>query len=98
MRYNEVMDSSMAQLLGTIITAVAGVTGAYLAVRKGSQEQEIKNAQREQRQSDRLDAIDEKINRLEKKVDTHNGYAEKFGEYAKNMAVMAKDIEFLKNR
>ena len=92
------MDSSMMQLLGTIITAVAGVTGAYLAVRKGNQEQEIKNAQREQRQSDRLDNIDEKITTLERKVDIHNGYAEKLGDISKNMAVMAKDIEYLKER
>ena len=88
----------MMQLLGTIITAVAGVTGAYLAVRKGNQEQEIKNAQREQRQSDRLDNIDEKITTLERKVDIHNGYAEKLGDISKNMAVMAKDIEYLKER
>lgn len=88
----------MTQLLGTIITAVAGVTGAYLAVRKGNQEQEIKNAQREQRQSDRLDNIDEKITTLERKVDIHNGYAEKLGDISKNMAVMAKDIEYLKER
>lgn len=88
----------MMQLLGTIITAVAGVTGAYLAVRKGNQEQEIKNAQREQRQSDRLDSIDEKIAMLEKKVDIHNGYAEKFGDIANSMTAMAKDIEYLKRR
>lgn len=92
------MDSSIAQLLGTIITAVAGVSGAYLAVRKGSQEQEIKNAQREQRQSDRLDAIDEKIKRLEKKVDEHNEYGRKFGEVATSLVSMAKDIDFLKSK
>lgn len=92
------MDSSMAQLLGTIITAIAGVTGAYLAVRKSAQEQEIKNAQREQRQSDRLDSIDEKIKRLEKKVDEHNEYGKKFGEVATSLVSMAKDIEYLKNR
>lgn len=88
----------MIQLLGTTITAVAGVVGAYLAVRKGNQEQEIKNAQREQRQTDRLDNIDEKITSLEKKVDIHNGYAEKFAENSKALAVMAKDIEYLKSR
>lgn len=98
MRYNEVMDSSIAQLLGTIITAVAGVAGAYLAVRRGSQEQEIKNAQREQRQSDRLDAIDEKIKSLERKVDEHNEYGRKFGEVATSLVSMAKDIEFLKSK
>ena len=88
----------MAQLLGTIITAVAGVTDAYLAVRKGSQEQEIKNAQREQRQTDRLDSIDEKIKRLEKKVDEHNEYGKKFGEVATSLVSMAKDIEYLKRK
>ena len=88
----------MMQLLGTIITAVASVAAAYLAVRKGNQEQEIKNAQREQRQSDRLDNIEEKITTLERKVDIHNGYAEKLGDISKNMAVMAKDIEYLKDR
>ena len=89
---------SWTPIIVALISSIGGIIGAYLAVRKGSQEQEIKNAQREQRQSDRLDSIEEKIGRLEKKVDTHNGYAEKFGEYAKNMAVMAKDIEFLKSR
>ena len=92
------MDSSTAQLLGTIITAVAGIAGAYLAVRKGSQEQEIKNVQREQRQSDRLDSIEEKIGRLEKKVDEHNGYGKKFGEVATSLVSMAKDIEYLKKK
>lgn len=89
---------SWTPIIVALISSIGGIIGAYLAVRKGSQEQEIKNAQREQRQSDRLDSIEEKIGRLEKKVDTHNGYAEKFGEYAKNMAVMAKDIEYLKSR
>lgn len=86
------------QLLGTIITAIAGVVGAYLAVRKSTQEQEIKDVQREQRQSDRLDRIDERIGSLEKKVDIHNGYAEKLGDISISMTAMSKDIEYLKNR
>lgn len=90
--------SSTFQFLGTIITAIAGIIGAYLAVRKSTQEQEIKNAQREQRQSDRLDRIDEKISSLEKKVDIHNGYAEKLGDISISMTAMSKDIEYLKNR
>ena len=69
-----------------------------MAVRKGSQEQEIKNAQREQRQADRLDSIDEKIKRLEKKVDEHNEYGRKFGEVATSLVSMAKDIEYLKSK
>ena len=92
------MDSTIAQLLGTIITAVAGIAGAYLAVQKGNRERDIKDAQREQKQSDRLDSIEEKMVRMENKIDEHNEYGRKFGEVATAMAVMAKDIEYLKNR
>ena len=96
--YNISMDTAILQLLGTIITASAGVAGAYFAVQKGNHERELKEAQREQRQADRLDSIDEKIVRLEKKVDEHNEYGKKFGEVATNMTAMAKDIEYLKKR
>lgn len=101
MVHNNSMENNVADItpiIVAVISSLGGIIGAYLAVRRGNQEQEIKDAQREQRQSDRLDIIDEKIERLEKKVDTHNGYAEKFGEVAKSMAVMAKDIEFLKGK
>jgi len=99
--YNVLMESNaidLTPIIVAIVTSLSGIVGAYLAVRKGSREQEIKDAQREQRQSDRLDTIDEKISNLEKKVDIHNGYAEKFGDITKNIAVMAKDIEFLKSK
>jgi hypothetical protein len=90
--------SDIAQIIIALIASAGGIAGAYLAVRKGNREQEIKDAQREQRQSDRLDRIEEKMGNLEKKVDIHNGYGEKFGDISKNMAVMAKDIEYLKSR
>lgn len=98
MRYNEAMDSNITSIIVAIIAAISSIVGAYLACRRSNREQEIKDAQREQRQADRLDIIDEKIGTLSKKVDIHNGYAEKFGEISKNMAVMAKDIEFLKSK
>lgn len=86
------------QIIVAIISCLGGIIGAFLAVRKGNRESEIKDAQREQRQSDRLDRIDEKISNLEHKVDIHNGYAEKFGDIAKQMTAMAKDIEYLKTK
>ena len=92
------MDNSIATIIVAIITSLGGIIGAYLAVQKGNRENEIKDAQREQRQSDRLDRIDERIGSLEKKVDIHNGYAEKFGEIANSMTALSKDIEYLKNR
>ena len=92
------MDASVTPIIVAIITSLGGIIGAYLAVLKGNKESEIKDAQREQRQSDRLDRIDEKISNLEKKVDIHNGYAEKFGDIANSMTALSKDIEYLKNR
>ena len=92
------MNDNVIPIIVALISAGGGVIGASLAVRKGNKEQEIKDAQREQRQSDRLDSIEERIANLSKKVDIHNGYAEKFGQVATNMALMAKDIEYLKNK
>lgn len=89
---------SWTPIIVALISSVGGIIGAYLAVQKGNQEREIKDAQREQRQSDRLDVIDEKISRLEKKVDEHNGYGKKFGEVATSLVSMAKDIEYLKSK
>ena len=88
----------MIPILTTIITSLGGVIGAYFAVKKGDREREVKDAQREQRQADRLDSIDDKIAILSKKVDEHNGYAEKFSSLSTTIAVMAKDIEYLKNK
>ena len=85
-------------IIVALISSLSGIFGAYLAVQKGNREQEIKNAQREQKQSDRLDSIDEKMNRLEKKVDEHNEYGRKFGEVATSLVSMAKDIEYLKRK
>lgn len=63
---------------------VAMVTGAFAVIsnvvisRQSSRRDEINNALREQRQTIRLD-------RLEKKVDEHNGYAKRFGEIEKSI-------------
>lgn len=83
-------------IIVAIIAGVCSVIGNALIYRKKSQEDAIADAQREQRQLDRLDRIDEKMETLEKKVDIHNGYAEKFGDITNQITSMAKDIEFLK--
>ena len=64
--------------------AVAMITGAFAVIsnvviaRQSSRRDELNNALREQRQTIRLD-------RLEKKVDEHNGYAKRFGEIEKSI-------------
>ena len=80
-------------ITAVILTGIFSVVGSYIANKtiseKTSRENDIKAAQREQRQQDRLEAI-------EHKLDIHNGYAEKLGSIDISMAAMKKDIEYLK--
>lgn len=76
-----------------LITGILAVLGSYVSnvaiTRKKAREDAIKDAEREARQSMRLESI-------EKKLDIHNGYAEKFGDIQKDIAVVKKDIEYLR--
>lgn len=77
------------------IPALASVIGAFIAARsavdKKTREDDIKDAQREQRQQDQLEEIKQKL-------DIHNGYAEKLGEIQLDIAGIHKDIEYLRKR
>lgn len=78
-----------------IIPAIASVIGAFIAARsavdKKTREDDIKDAQREQRQQDQLEEI-------KRKLDIHNGYAEKLGDIQLDIAGIHKDIEYLRKR
>jgi hypothetical protein len=80
-------------VLVAVIAAISSVVGSYTANKaiseKKGREAEIAAAQREQRQQDRLESI-------ERKLDIHNGYAEKLGAIQMDMAAIHKDIEYLK--
>lgn len=69
--------------IGSIIVAIIGLIGVIVKFNTES-------AKREQRQNDRLDVI-------EKKIDLHNQYGKKFGSCDKNIALMRKDYKLLKN-
>lgn len=83
------------EIILATIPAVASVIGAYIAARsaldKKSRENEVKDAQREQRQQDQLEEIKHKL-------DIHNGYAEKLGDIQLDIAGIHKDIEYLRKR
>lgn len=76
-----------------IITGVLAVLGSYMGnvaiTRKKARADAIRDAKNEQRLADKLD-------RLEKKVDEHNGWGEKFGEIKKDIAVIKTEIEILR--
>lgn len=82
-------------IIVAIIPAIASVIGAFIAARsavdKKTREDDIKDAQREQRQQDQLEEIKHKL-------DVHNGYAEKLGDIQLDIAGIHKDIEYLRKR
>ena len=85
-------------ILSTLITAMASIVGAYFAVKKSNHEKEVQDARREERYNARIDGVEKSVNRLEKKVDEHNGYAEKFAQNSESLAVLATKIENIESR
>ncbi len=86
----------MENIIVALITGVCAVVGQYLISQKKTRDDEIKDAQREQKQLDQLEAMDERFKVIEKKLDEHNGYAEKFGEISTSIVAIRKDLEYLK--
>lgn len=79
-------------VLIALITGILAVLGSYVGnvtiSRKKSREDAIRAAKNEQKIVDRLD-------RLEKKVDEHNGWGEKFGDIKKDIAEIKTKVEIL---
>lgn len=73
----------------SIITALIGVFAKLLDISKSLKQADIENIKREERQNARLDV-------LEKKVDLHNHYGKKFESCDKNIALIKKDIQYMK--
>jgi hypothetical protein len=80
------------------ITTLGGVAGSYLAIRKVSVEQEIRNAQIEQKQQDNIDEIRNELTGVKDRLDKHNGYAEKFAEASKDISLLQKDVLYMRER
>lgn len=83
---------------GVIIAIITGICAAIVAIigqwgllRKSRAEDAAERARLDERTSNRLDAI-------EKKLDIHNGYAERFGEIQVDLAVIRSEIETLKEK
>ena len=85
----------MENVVVAIITGVLAVLGAYVGnvavSRKKSREDAIRDAKRDQKLSDRLDI-------LEGKVDAHNEWGRKFGDYTATIQQIRTDIEWLKKK
>lgn len=74
-----------------IITGACAVLGQWLISRQQAATRKVEEAKRDQKLEDRISA-------LERKIDIHNGYAEKFAEIGTDIAVIKNDIKTLYKR
>ena len=93
--YNEVMSDA-------IIVGLFGLVGSVLVAAISSlsnrRETSATIAAHEQKQQDIIDDLKREIIEMKKRLDSHNGYAEKFAESSKDTALMKKDIEYIKDQ
>lgn len=81
--------------IGSLAIAFLGLA---FSIFKRNKEQAIKEAEREQKQSDQHQQVMEELKNANRRLDEHNGYAEKFAETAVAITALSKDIEWIKEK
>ena len=74
-----------------IIAAIGSVIGQAIISANGRKKDVAERAKLDERTAMRLEAI-------ERKLDVHNGYAEKLGELQRDVAIIKTEIQQLKER
>ena len=86
----------------TIAVAVIGfagtAVGAVASYMYKSKKQAIEDAEREQKQTDQHEQIVRELGQISKRLDEHNGYAEKFAQTAITLTALTKDVEYIKEK
>ena len=78
-------------IIVAVITGACAVFWQWLITRQQTAKRKTDDAVRDARLEDRISA-------LERKIDIHNGYAEKFAEIGTDIAVIKNDIKTLYKR
>lgn len=87
-----------------LMSVIGSIICQSMISRSKNRENDAKMAAHEQLQQDRLEEVRTELVEVKKRLDSHNGYAQKFAETSKDIAVIAerqmaikKDVEFLKS-
>lgn len=79
-----------------MISVVGSVIVQLIVSASKARESDAKMAAHEQQQKDQLDMILEEQKEIKKRLDQHNGYAEKFANSEKAITAVQKDVEYIK--
>lgn len=105
------MEIDFTQIITSILAVIGSLIGTLTVLARKSKSEAVKEAEREQAQKDQIDMILREQQKIKDRLDKHNGYAEKFAENSKNLAILAveqkniicsldkvqKDIDYLKS-
>lgn len=81
-------------IIGFSGVTIGSIIGYFTSVKKNA----VLEAKREQEQADNFKEIFKRFDKVDKRLDEHNHYAERFNDVAKSMVAMQKDIEYLKGK
>lgn len=88
-----------------IISVVGSIIVQLIVSHSKTRETNATLAAHEQKQQDAIDGVKEELVSVKKRLDSHNGYAEKFAAASKDLAltqkdvaITQKDIEFIKKQ
>ena len=71
-----------------LITGICAVVGQLIITRQQTAKRRIDEAVRDAK-------LDDRLSRIEERLDSHNSYAEKFVEFGTDIAVIKNDIKTL---
>lgn len=86
----------ITQIVIALIALTSSVIGAVLGYMGRTKKQAVNEAKREQNQADLFTRLFSEMDDIKKRLDTHNKYAEKFGDIEKSIAIIKKDIEYIR--
>lgn len=75
-------------VIGALITGVCAVVGQLIITRQQTAKRRIDEAVRDAK-------LDDRLGRIEERLDSHNSYAEKFVAFGTDIAVIKNDIKTL---
>ena len=87
---------NITQILIAVIALLSSIFGGVLGYIGRSKKQAVLDAKREQEQADLFERLFIEMEEIKKRLDTHNKYAEKFGEVEQSLTGIKKDIEYLR--
>lgn len=105
------MEFDYTQIITSLLSVIGSLIGTFSVISRKSRNDAIKEAEREQAQKDQFKMILEEQKKIKTRLDSHNGYAEKFADTTKDIAIIAerqqalsdalnrlqKDIDYLKS-